>query len=112
MSACEQMPSVERRGEGRGGLVTCNDGVRGGDRGDDVLHHALGQRPGDAFDLELLCARQCGLVQPANVLRVVCIKFLVCLLSEYLTAPWLERRRTSKDTWPFQYRRPLYAMLR
>lgn len=56
---------------------TCDDGIRGCDGGDDVLDDALRERPCHAFDLELFCARRCDAVEPANMLGIIRVHFLV-----------------------------------
>src|SRR5689334_3137039 len=44
---------------------------------DDVLNHALSERPGDALNLELFGPSRCNAVQPADVLWVIRVKLEV-----------------------------------
>lgn len=53
--------------------LTSDDGIGRGDSGDDILHDPLRQLPGDALDLELGGTVRGHLVQPLDMVRIVCI---------------------------------------
>lgn len=71
-------PQAGRGGRGElEGLVAArggDDGVGGGNGGDDILDSALGERVGDPRNVELLGAGEGLLVEPGNVLRVVLVE--------------------------------------
>lgn len=56
---------------------TCNDGIGGGNGGDDVLDHALGQRIRDSCDAELVASFKSNLEEPGNMLGVIVVEFFV-----------------------------------